>query len=67
MNDDMIRHEIKILPMNANLKKKTKNFVYQYKKQINDVLYDHMISQDFSNSIQTLTLHYDLQVYLYNN
>lgn len=48
-------------------KKKTKNFVYQYKKQINDILYDHMISQDFSNSIQTLTLHYDLQVYLYNN
>lgn len=41
--------------------------MYQYKKQINDVLYDHMISQDFSNSIQTLTLHYDLQVYLYNN
>lgn len=48
-------------------KKKTKNFVYQYKKQINDILYDHMISQDFSNSIQTLTLHYDLQVYLYKN
>lgn len=42
--------------------------MYQYKKnQINDNLHDHVISQDFTNSIQTLTLHYDLQVYLYNN
>lgn len=49
-------------------KKKSNNFVYQYKKkQINDNLHDHVISQDFTNSIQTLTLRYDLQVYLYNN